>query len=259
MDKNTFFKSTLVSAFVSNVNARDDRTLQKYFDLGKLLIQCDVPKIIFLDEEMHQYVVENMGENILSNENTRIYKINKKDSYLYAFEKYLTNFQVNTDNLNKDTVEFMFTMCNKTEWIKEAILLNDFNTSNFIWVDFGIRHVFNCSDDEFIMKTNELKYKEYDNVRISSIWWNLQDYPHYNEDDIYNKIMWFFAGGVFGGNKNALLIFSEKMKNKCVEIIITKGTIMWEVNIWYLIHKEMDELFFRYWCSGHNETIIDHY
>jgi hypothetical protein len=256
MNEITSIKSTIVSAFVSNVNMRDDRTLLKYFELGKQLITCNVPKIIFLDEDMYQHVVTNMD---ICNENTRIYKISKKDSYLYRFEKYLTNFLLNTDNANKDTIEFMFTMCNKTEWVKDAILLNDFNTNNFIWVDFGIRHIFQCSDEDFHLKINELKYKEYDNVRISSIWWNLEDY-HFNEEtDIYDKIMWFFAGGVFGGNKNALLVFSERMKEKCIEIILTKGTIMWEVNIWYLIYIECNDLFYRYWCSNHNETLIDHY
>ena len=36
----------------------------------------------------------------------------------------------------------MFINCNKTEVIREAIELNYFNTEDFIWLDFGIRHVF---------------------------------------------------------------------------------------------------------------------
>ena len=70
-------KSTIVSAFVSNVNFRDDRTIQKYFDLGKLLIACDVPKIIFLDEDMYHFVVQNLGEEVINNNNIYIYYIFK--------------------------------------------------------------------------------------------------------------------------------------------------------------------------------------
>jgi hypothetical protein len=256
-------KSTIVSAFVCDINMRDDITFNKYYEFGKLLIQCDVPKIIFLDETMYNKVSTELKDiliinnNLMFNDNTRIYKIQKKSSYLYQFEKSLTNFQIITDNLQKDTIEFMFTMCNKTEWIKEAIILNDFNTTNYIWVDFGIRHVFECDDDIFKKKINNLKYKEYNNIRIASIWWNLDTYS-YNKDDIYSKIMWFFAGGVFGGNKEALLLFIQKMKDKCIEIMTTRGTIMWEVNIWYMIYVEFEELFYRYWCD-HNNTIIDHY
>jgi hypothetical protein len=36
---------------------------------------------------------------------------------------------------NKDTLEYMITICHKTEWIKEAIDLNFFNTTNFTWID----------------------------------------------------------------------------------------------------------------------------
>jgi len=259
-DTNNVIKSTIVSAFVTDINFRDDRNLQKYFELGKLLIECDVPKILFFDECMYKYVVENMGETFVSNINTRIYKINKSDMYIYKYKEYLKNYQIATDNTEKDTLDFILTMCYKTEWIKKAIISNDFNTSNYIWLDFGIRHVFTCSDEIFIYKVNKLKYIEYENVRIASIWKNMQDYSRYynDADDIYKKIMWFFAGGVFGGNKNALLTFSDKMKEKCMEIMLLKGTIMWEVNVWYLIFQECNELFSRYW-GDHNNTIIDNY
>ena len=189
--------NTIVSAFVSNINNRDDITL----------------------------------------------KINS-----------LSQFNLNTDNPNKDTIEYIITQCNKTEWVKSAIELNTFNTNNFIWVDFGIRYIFNCSDKEFIEKIDELKYKVYKNVRIGNIW-NLQN--NYNIN-IYKDIAWYFAGGIFGGNKESLLHFSNKIKEKCIDIILTKNTLMWEVNIWYLIYIENKEIFDNYSCN-HNNSIIDNY
>ena len=148
----------------------------------------------------------------------------------------------------------MFTICSKTEWITKAIELNFFNTSNFIWVDFGIKHVFNCPDNEFIKKIERLNNSLYKNIRIGSIW---------NPDikysgDIYKDVMWYFAGGIFGGNKESLLLFSEKTKEMCIKIIIEKNTIMWEVNIWYLVYNELKELFNCYNCD-HNSSIIDNY
>ena len=38
----------------------------------------------------------------------------------------------------------------------------------------------------------------------------------------------------------------------------SKNTIMWEVNIWYLIYKENKELFNSYGCN-HDKTLIDNY
>ena len=240
---------TLVSAFISNVNNRDDRLLDKYYELGKVLLKTTINKIIFLDEIMYELINNNYNKD-----NTLLIKINKKDIYFYKYIDYLIDFNLHTQTIKKDTMEYVFTICNKTEWIKEAILLNYFNTDNFIWVDFGIRHVFTLSDEEFINKINNLQYKIYDNVRIANIW-NLDILYFIN---IYKDIAWYFAGGVFGGNKNKLIKFADLMKNKCIEIITKNNTIMWEVNIWYLIYTENKDLFDSYVCD-HNNTIIDNY
>jgi hypothetical protein len=76
--------------------------------------------------------------------------------------------------------------------------------------------------------------------------------------DIYKQINWYFAGGVFGGNKQKLIEFAEKMKNNCIDIITTKNTIIWEVNIWYLIYKNNSSMFDPYYCN-HDSSIIDKY
>ena len=134
--------STIVSAFLSNVNSREDKNIYTYYNYGKLLLKSSTPKIIFLDEIMFDLIDE--------------------------------------------------------------------------------------------------------------------DYEYIYNNDIYKDILWYFAGGVFGGNKNMLLEFSDLMKTKCIEIITTKNTIMWEVNIWYLIYNDNKELFDGYYCD-HNDSIIDNY
>jgi hypothetical protein len=243
--------NTIVSAFVSNVNDRYDNALNRYYNFGKFLLKSSVPKIIFVDEIMFELIGEEYDKM-----KTLIVKIDKKTSYLYDYAHYLTKFQLNSTDYTKDTIEFMFTMCNKTEWMRQAINLNHFKTNNFIWIDFGIKHIFqsSCTDEEFVEKINRLKYKTYDNVRIGGIW-NLNF--KFNID-IYKDVAWYFAGGVFGGNKNSLLKFAELMKEKCIDIMTSKNTIMWEVNIWYLIYSENRGLFDSYDCN-HNTSLIDNY
>jgi hypothetical protein len=239
---------TLVSAYITNINSRKDRSTEKYIEYGKILLQTKIPKIIFIDEiifdELKKY----------SNELTHLIPIKKESIYFYEFKELLTNFKINSTSPEKDTIEYMFTMCSKTEWITKAIEINFFNTSNFIWVDFGIKHVFNCADNEFIKKIERLNNTVYKNIRIGSIW---------NPDikyggDIYKDIMWYFAGGVFGGNKESLLLFSKKTKEMCMKIIVEKNTIMWDVNIWYLVYNEIKDFFNCYNCD-HNSSIIDNY
>lgn len=245
--------NTIVSAFVSNVNERYIDSLERYYNYGKLLLKSIVPKIIFVDDKMF-----NLIGNEYDKTNTLIIKIIKTDLYFYNYIPYLTKFYINSTNHSKDTIEFMFTMCNKTEWIRQAILLNTFDTDNFIWIDFGIKHIFDSlskfNDDEFIEKINNLKYKTYNNIRIGGIW-DIQN--NYNINS-YTDILWYFAGGVFGGNTKSLIKFADLMKEKCILIMTTQNTIMWEVNIWYLIYRENKNLFDIYSCN-HDKIIIENY
>jgi hypothetical protein len=241
--------STIVSAFVSNVNHKFEDSLKRYYNFGKLLLKSTTPKIIFVDDKMFELIGTDYDKT-----NTVIIKIIKNNTYLYEYIIYITNFRLHSTDHTKDTIEFMFTMCNKTEWMRQAIELNPFKTDNFIWLDFGIKHVFNCSDDQFVEKINLLHSKKYEKIRIGGIW-NINTMYNCN---IYKDVLWYFAGGVFGGDKESLLKFADLTKAKCIEIMTTKNTIMWEVNIWYIIYNENKHLFDIYKCN-HDNSIIENY
>jgi len=242
---------TIVSSFINTLHPeRRDKSIETYFQLGILLLKSNIQKIIFVDEIMYEKIKE------YENDNTKIILVDKKKYYLYSYlnTEYLQNFCLNTDNPTKDTVEYMFTICLKTEWMREAIDTNYFNSEQFVWVDFGIRHVFNCDDTCFTNTLETLTQKVHDKIRIASIW-NLE---YITNKNIYQEILWYFAGGVFGGNKEKILVFADLMREKCLQIIHEKHTLMWEVNIWYLIYLENKELFDCYYCD-HNNTIITNY
>lgn len=241
--------TTIVSGFLGKCNINVNRSFDKYVELGIKLLNINVPKIIFVDQSMYDKIKS------FDNEFTKIILYDKKDSYLYSYvsPECLINFQVNTPTPQKDSMEYMSCICNKTEWIKQAIEINHFNTNQFIWVDFAIRHVI-TNDDIYTNFILNLQNKPYAKIRIASIW-NLD--ANY-DTDIYKQIAWYFAGGVVGGDKEQLLIFSEKMKNICLKTIIEKQTITWEVNLWYLIYKEHPDLFDPYYCD-HNNSILENY
>ena len=144
-------------------------------------------------------------------------------------------------------------MCGKTEWVKRAIELNTYNTEQYLWIDFGIYHMINNSE-LFERAIYNINTKYYNNVRIASCW----DPSTSVHPDIYKIITWYFAGSIFGGNKTKLLEFADLMKNKCLSIIEEKKSLMWEINIWYLIYKEHPELFDCY-PSDHNIYILANY
>jgi hypothetical protein len=129
-----------------------------------------------------------------------------------------------------------------------------------MWVDFGIYHIFNS--EELFNNTFQTLYNHHNlgksvrtnNVRIGSC----VDPRNKYHKDIYKQIAWYFAGGVFGGSVNGLISFADLMKEKCLNIIKEKKHLMWEVNVWYLIYLEHQDLFNIYKCN-HNASIITNY
>lgn len=244
--------TTIVSAFLSDVNRKYPDALERYCRLGRLLLQSTTPKVVFVDETMAA-----LFAGVECNETTLIVPIQKGDLYLYDYAHLLSRFDVNTTDATKDTAEFMLTMCSKPEWVRKAVELDPFTTDHFVWVDFGIRHVFRCSDEAFVAKLDALKDRKHPAspaVRIGGIW----DLSYPCEQDVYKEVLWYFAGGVFGGSKETLLHFANAMRAKCVELMTEQNTLMWEVNVWYLLHCEQKVQFDTYLCD-HNDSIVDNY
>ena len=244
-DKPTNNNITIVSAFVSDVNS--NRDIDKYINYGINLLRINVSKIIFIEKDIYNNFLSNQVFN-----NTHFIFFEKEENYLYNFN--ITNFSITTNNSSKDTLDYLFVQCHKTEWIKLAIENNYYNSEQFIWLDFGIYHIFNNNQDLFDKSIHSLLNKKYDLVRIASIW---------NPDLIYNtnihqNICWYFAGGVFGGNKNSLVKFADIMKNKCISYIQEHKNFVWEVNFWYLIYTENKDLFDIY-TANHDPLIILNY
>jgi hypothetical protein len=244
-------KVTIVSAFMENVTTPEwlerNNTFKKYTEYFIPLLQVNVNKIIFIDES----VIDKYKS--YENENTKIIPFIKESNYLYEYMEQITDFELNTKTPEKDTIQYMFTMCYKTEWVKQAIEMSN-EKNEFIWLDFGIKHMCNCTNEEFIKKVERLGECKNDKVRIASVWNPDIEY----QNNIYRDICWYFAGSIFGGDKLSLLEFAKEMKDTCLEIINTKQTIMWEVNVWFLVYKKLKLLFSPYMCD-HNTSIIDHY
>jgi len=242
--------TTIVSCFLANSNTREDRKIEDYIIFGKKLLNLNIPKIVFIDDT----IIDSIEYN---KENTLLISFNRKDIYLYEHKNNINNFNPFTDFSKKDTLEYMLLICNKTEIMKKAIEINAFQTEQFVWIDFGINHIFNCTTEEFEKKIINLANQEYCNVRIGSII-DPRIIPLREGIDIYRQVAWYFAGGIFGGLWEPLLKFADLVKEKCLQTIFDKGTIMWEVNIWYLVFLENEELFNVYLC-GHNDTLVINY
>ena len=241
--------ATIVSAFMANINYRADRNYDKYFLLAKQLLSVPVNKVVFIDKTIFASFQD------FSNQYTTLIPFEKESNYLYEYKDKLENFNLNTENPSKDTIEYMFTMAYKTEFVRKAIELNNYNSKQFIWLDIGIKHMMNISQEEFTQKVTRLQYLEYPhNVRIAAIW----NPDHGYNLDIYKDICWCFAGSIFGGNIPSLIQFADLTKKECLDIIKERKSLMWEINVWKLIYNQDRWKFLFYTCS-HDTSILDNY
>jgi|LauGreDrversion4_2_1035121.scaffolds.fasta_scaffold01882_12 hypothetical protein len=239
--------TTFVTAFLTNVNS--NRTIDQYIEYGNHLLTInEINKVVFIEKSIYdKYFQNNSFQNI------RFVFIALNDLYLYKDKDRITNFFVNSTNICKDTFEYMCVQCNKTEWVKEAVELNPFNDENYIWIDFGIKHMVNdVNFTTYICKMANVEYKN--KIRIAGCW----DINSHSHSEIYKNVMWYFAGSVFGGNKESLLKFATLTKEQCLKTTREENTIMWEVNIWWLVYCLNKNLFDIY-KANHDPSILHNY
>ena len=228
----------LVSAFLNNKNHYKNADFYKQY--GTQFLSLKQRKIVFMDEELVNFFTE------YQNEYTKILPTKREHMYLYP---YLDSLDYGVEgNKNKDTNFFFSVMCNKTEWIRQAIELQIYNGDQYIWMDFGIFKIFNQGVDFSCLEHS------YDKVRIGHIW-NLQ--KHYKVD-INKRICWYFAGGLFGGHKNRPLEFANIMKKTTLNFINIHNYLIWEVNLWYMLYPNHKDLFDPYLCD-HNNSMVNSY
>ena len=218
-----------------------------------------------------------------------------EDLFLWSYRAMAHKFQLNTGNPYKDTIEYMMVQCQKTEWVAIAMqLANAGNKTNsatavvasnsatavvvasnsatavakeYVWVDFGIFHMFRGKIDVFQTELYTMRSRvnrrilhsgESSRVCFANCW--NPNVIYYG--DIYKDVNWLFAGSVFGGGANILNTFAMKMREKCLQILREKNTLMWEINIWAILYRDSEQHphpMFVLYTSDHSDIIFRGY
>lgn len=252
----------IVSGFLSNANTRQDRPLNKYLTLGQIFINVMPTKgrtTLLLERAIFNQLTFPHGimndQRYLSNDGKlKVIFFEHDDNYL---NKYIEQISLLPDisHPEKNTPKYMTTMNAKPEMMRIAI--EDDQTAqnhpniNWIWIDFGIAHLFDNSADILATNFNPQLFQSFPYSPFFASCW---DKSHYIENPL-TQIIWQFAGGVFGGRPHDLLRFADMAKEKCLKVIEEYKTLPWEVNIWHLIYKEHPH-FFYFYHANHDRSIL---
>lgn len=238
--------TTIVSACVLLGDRRD------YAALSQALLQVDQPKVLFLDAAIRSHL--RIGDGLIDR-NTYVIAFEQCDLSVFKYCSNLANVRINpSSNPSKDTREYLAVIANKTQWVRMAAELDIFKTEHFIWVDFGLAHLFSNNNTHFAACVE--KVGTYSKVlRIASIW-DMQQLPKQHFMDRAQP-WWFFAGGVFGGDRETVKKFDDLFQ-ECLSRLLSLNLLTWEVNIYYLIYQQHPTLFSPY-QTDHDPSILTLY
>lgn len=231
-----------------------NRKLDSYIDFSKqFLLKLPYPIIFFIDDNKDTYeLIYNTRKELNLLENTYIYVNDFKKTYFYKDLNRLEELQkvyfIHNGRIKHETPLYIILNNNKFDCIDKSIELNPFNSSHFLWMDFGINHVSlnNEKIHEWINQVPD-KIKQ---MCINPYVENVLD------KDIFVNIYHHMAGGLFSGSKENMQKYSELFKKKTQQIY-DENWYQIDEAVMTIVHKENPELFDLFY--GDYQGIVSNY
>jgi hypothetical protein len=227
------------------------RSVDKYIELAKqFIMKLNYPLIVFTDDdELIQFIHEERKSYA---DKTRV--INKKfeDTYYYKYVDRLKELQqtftIRNGNVKQETPMYIILNNNKFDFMEDAIQLNPFNSTHFVWMDFGINHVAKNYD-----KIHDWIRQVPDNIKQMCINPYVENVV---DKEIFQNIYHHVAGGLFSGSKERLLKYCQLFKRK-TEQIYAENWYQIDEAVMTMVIRENPELFSLYY--GDYQGIIANY
>jgi uncharacterized protein HtrL/YibB-like len=187
----------------------------------KHLLNSGLNVILFVDEFfnfiLQQYDIKDNIKIVLKPLSTiKIYnKIVDSDAILPT-----------TDNLEKDTLNYMALINSKIELVNDAINMNMIGTEYVAWIDAGISKVLHDRAGTFKFLSEVSVPKSVETILIPGCYESTMTLQR-----LISGICWTFCGGFFLGNKEVVKNFHD-LCEKTIDKFLDIDHIAWEVNIW---------------------------
>ena len=251
---------TIVTAFY-NIRKMENKEVNikvkeigYYLDNAKnFILQLPYPLIIFIDNECDVDLIINYIKDNRKHK-TYIYLLPFKETYFFSYLERLTelmeSFIIHNICPHKDTPQYIILNNNKFDFMEKAIELNVFDSSHFVWLDFGINHVAeNCEMiDDWI-------YKIPDKIRQMCLNPYLEG-DGSNYKDFFRHLYHHTSGGLFSGNIENMKRYIELFKKR-VDDMYNNDWYQIDEAVMTLIQREHLDLFDFYY--GDYQGIISNY
>jgi hypothetical protein len=202
---------------------KDDKTnrffcsMEWYFDNAKLLFSKPFPMVIFTEPRFKDIIMETRPKEL--HDKTRfIFKDYDELPFYSYFKKFEENHHkhpVHNLDANKFTPLYKFIVNQKTNFVKEVIEMNPFQTTRFAWMDLRLHCVYDMSPEETI---DVIQSVEQDKVRIMFMSYLYPTEIH-GRHDFYSWTRGKMAAGFFAGEREPLLQFARLCQKEFVDAV----------------------------------------
>jgi hypothetical protein len=242
--------TTFVTCFI-DLEKEDEPCRNLRFDQFTDIAKTGINICVYADVASREYLLNITGryENV---QQMRSLSIDDLFAHKVISSSFTAIHLPYTDNIKKDTREFMILMNSKIELVKDAMDNNTFPNSHcFAWIDFNISKIFSSTDYIDLLRNMKDSAPDCPFLAIPGCWCNADC----KTEQIIQSIYWRFCGGFFGGHRESLKEFYDLYVHYFPMFISQYNTLVWEVNFWAWL--ECNSAWSPQWyLANHDDSIL---
>ena len=241
---------TVVSALF-NIDRVDGRKWDEYLKWFDKTLQLKVPMILFITEDLVEFVEERRGdlptELIVDTiDDIPYYHLKDEIQDILDSDDYKENIS-DPDRIECKQAMYSVIQYSKFPWIKYAVEKNPHDTDYFFWLDAGGSRFFDNFDltEQWPSKEACKSLEEMGESFLLQM--NCDYYPDlYNADELDLDYLYdnrsYVLGSLFGGHKNKIPSVCDLVEDVLINEMINKKNVNNEqIALGYIIKKYSDE------------------
>ena len=218
-------------------------TTNTYFEKAKLLFDKPFPLVIFTEPRFKDEILALRPAELhpITQVICKDYEELQFYEHFKQFEENHVKYKVINLDENKFTPLYKFIVGQKTNFVKEVVETNPFNTTRFAWMDLRLHDIYNMPVEETTQVMEDILPGR---VKLMFMTW-LHSREIYDRHDFYVWTRGKVAAGFFGGEREPLLRFAELCQKEFIE------ALQWEM-------APSDEMLYS-WIIHYNPDLFDPY
>tara|TARA_B100000287_G_scaffold405675_1_gene429433 strand:+ start:938 stop:1732 length:795 start_codon:yes stop_codon:yes gene_type:complete len=241
---------TVVSALF-NIDRVDGRKWDEYLKWFDKTLQLKVPMVLFITEDLVEFVEERRGdlptELIVDTiDDIPYYHLKDEIQDILDSDEYKENIS-DPDRIECKQAMYSVIQYSKFPWIKYAVEKNPHDTDYFFWLDAGGSRFFDNFDltEQWPSKEACKSLEEMGESFLLQM--NCDYYPDlYNADELDLDYLYdnrsYVLGSLFGGHKNKIPSVCDIVEDVLINEMINKKNVNNEqIALGYIIKKYSDE------------------